>query len=72
MTGRLETQEWEDRNGGGKRSKVLIVADEIGPSLRWATASVDRNDRQTGPGAPRNSGTTQQASDPVYGDTEPF
>ena len=29
---------------GEKRSVVEVVADEIGPSLRWATAQVDRND----------------------------
>ena len=31
---------------GEKRSVVEVVADEIGPSLRWATAQVDRNDRR--------------------------
>ena len=29
---------------------VEVVADEIGPSLRWATAQVDRNDRREGGG----------------------
>ena len=36
VTGRLEQRSWET-NDGEKRSKVEIVADEIGPSLRWAT-----------------------------------
>ena len=30
---------------------VEVVADEIGPSLRWATAQVDRNDRREGAGS---------------------
>ena len=37
VTGRLEQRSWET-DDGDKRSKVEIVADEIGPSLRWATA----------------------------------
>ena len=32
------------------RSVVEIVADEIGPSLRWATAEVTRNERRGGDG----------------------
>ena len=38
---------WETENGD-KRSVVEIVADEIGPSLRWATAEVTRNERRGG------------------------
>jgi single-strand DNA-binding protein len=46
VTGRLEQQSWEQ--DGNKRSKVEIVADEVGPSLRWATASISRNERTGG------------------------
>jgi single-strand DNA-binding protein len=48
VTGRLEQRSWETPEGE-KRSKIEIVADEIGPSLRWATAEVRKNDRR-GPG----------------------
>jgi len=48
VTGRLEQRSWETGDGE-KRSKVEVVADEIGPSLRWATAEVTKNDRR-GPG----------------------
>jgi single-strand DNA-binding protein len=48
VTGRLEQRSWETPEGE-KRSKIEIVADEIGPSLRWATAQVTKNDRR-GPG----------------------
>jgi single-strand DNA-binding protein len=48
VTGRLEQRSWETDNGE-KRSKIEVVADEIGPSLRWATAQVVRNQRK-GPG----------------------
>ncbi len=43
VTGRLEQRSWETENGE-KRSVVEIVADEVGPSLRWATAQVTRNE----------------------------
>ena len=49
VTGRLEQRSWETDNGD-KRSKVEVVADEIAPSLRWATATVNKNDRRGGGG----------------------
>ena len=49
VTGRLEQRSWETENGE-KRSVVEIVADEIGPSLRWATAQITKNDRRGGGG----------------------
>lgn len=45
VTGRLDQRSWET-DQGEKRSKVEIVADEVGPSLRWATAEVARVERQ--------------------------
>ena len=47
VTGRLEQRSWETENGE-KRSVVEIVADEVGPSLRWATAAITRNERRGG------------------------
>jgi single-strand DNA-binding protein len=41
--GRLEQRSWETQDGD-KRSKVEIIADEVAPSLRWATAEITRND----------------------------
>ena len=49
VTGRLEQRSWETDNGD-KRSKVEVVADEIAPSLRWATAEVTKNERSEGSG----------------------
>lgn len=54
ITGRLEQRSWETEQGD-KRSVVEIQIDEIGPSLRWATASVNRTER-TGGGGGGNSG----------------
>lgn len=50
VSGRLEQRSWESENGD-KRSKVEVVADEIGPSLKWATATVTKNERREGGGA---------------------
>lgn len=49
VTGRLDQRSW-DTQEGEKRSKIEIVADEIGPSLRWATVSVTKNERRSGGG----------------------
>lgn len=47
VTGRLEQRSWET-DEGERRSVVEIVADEVGPSLRWATADITKNDRRGG------------------------
>ncbi len=49
VTGRLEQRSWETQDGD-KRSKVEVVADEVGPSLRWARAEVTRNERNNAMG----------------------
>ena len=49
VSGRLQYRSWEN-DEGDKRSKVEVVADDIGPSLRWATAEVTKvsKDRSSG------------------------
>ena len=47
VTGRMEQRSWETDNGE-KRYAFEIVADEIAPSLRWATAVVTRTPRAEG------------------------
>ncbi len=44
VTGRLEQRSWETEEGE-RRTKVEIVADEVGPGLRFATADVQRVER---------------------------
>jgi len=68
VAGRLEQRSWET-NDGDRRSKVEVVADEVGPSLRWATAQVKKNDRR-GPGdgqrpAPRGGAPAQPKAPPA-------
>jgi len=47
VTGRLEQRTWET-DQGDKRSVVEVQIDEIGPSLRWATATVNKTARSGG------------------------
>ena len=77
VTGRLQQRSYETQQGE-KRSVVEIVADEIGPSLRWATAQVEKVARSEGGGqgggfqGGGNAGGNRNSPDPVYGDEEPF
>ena len=41
VTGRLEQREYTTREGD-KRTAIDVIAYELGPSLRWATAQVER------------------------------
>ena len=43
VTGRLDWSSWDDKETGQKRSKVQVIADGVGPDLRWATAVVTRS-----------------------------
>jgi single-strand DNA-binding protein len=77
VSGRLEQRQYETQDGE-KRSVVEVVADEVGPSLRWARAEVERTQRSSSEGGGGgysgggNAGGGQRNPDPVYGDEEPF
>jgi single-strand DNA-binding protein len=45
VVGKLKTRSWETAEGD-TRSVVEIVADEVGPSLRWATVTLTRSERK--------------------------
>ena len=61
VVGSLEQRNWETPEGE-KRSVVEIRIDEIGPSLRWATASVTRSPRSD---SFASNGGSRQAAGPV-------
>ncbi|MFV2039006.1 MAG: single-stranded DNA-binding protein [Acidimicrobiales bacterium] len=72
--GRLDQRSWQTSEGD-KRSKVEIIADEIAPSLRWATAEVTKNARSDSGGSPAQSGGGRPAPNeaPAYDPSEePF
>lgn len=72
VTGRLEQRSYETPQGE-KRSVVEVIADEVGPSLRWATAQIERTERSgDGDGGFSGGGASTRQPDPIYGDEEPF
>ena len=78
VTGRMEQRSYENQ-AGERRSAVELVADEIGPSLRWATAKVVRNERRGdgegfsgGGGGGAAPDRAPAAAAPRYEDEEPF
>jgi single-strand DNA-binding protein len=65
VTGRLEQRTWETEEGD-HRSKVEITADEVGPSLRFATADVQRVERRgASVGTDGNGDGDGASADPV-------
>jgi single-strand DNA-binding protein len=44
VVGRLQQRSWTTEDGSA-RSTVEVVADEMGPSLRWATATTTKATR---------------------------
>ena len=50
VTGRLVSRSWEDKESGQKRSVMEMQVDEVGPSLRYATAKVNKTQRGGGGG----------------------
>lgn len=83
VTGRLEQRSYDTREGE-KRNITEVIADDLGPSLRWAQAQVERISRDSADGGGfsggggGNSGGGDGAGrpatspDPVYGEEEPF
>ena len=86
MNGRLEQREYQTQQGE-KRTVIEVNADEVAPSLRYATAQVERTTSGAGgaggasggnPGGSSNAGanrggTAPRGDDNYYGgDEEPF
>ena len=77
VQGRLKARSYETKEGE-RRTSIELEVDEIGPSLKYASAQVTRNSRQNAQGQPqggfqgqgggntqhRNSGPAQGGSDP--------
>ena len=69
VTGRLVQRSYETREGE-KRTVVELQVDEVGPSLRYATAKVTRTQRSGGGGGQAPAGDPWAAS--VSSDEPPF
>lgn len=61
VTGRLKQRSFETREGE-KRTVVEVEVDEIGPSLRYATAKVNKASRSGGGGGGFGGGSRQQSA----------
>jgi single-strand DNA-binding protein len=66
VVGRLEQRSWDD-DEGNKKSVVEIVADEVAPSLSYATVEISRNERSdstTAPSGGHQSSKTRSGDEP--------
>jgi single-strand DNA-binding protein len=68
VQGRLKQRSYDTKEGE-KRTVYELDVDEVGPSLRWATAKVNRTQRSGGGGgfgggAPSGGGSSAPADDP--------
>jgi single-strand DNA-binding protein len=74
VTGRIEQRDFETRDGE-KRTVFEITADELGPSLRFATAQIERTERSGGGDRSYSGGggaSSRPADNQPYPDEEPF
>lgn len=62
VTGRLKTEQWEDKQTGDKRSASSLLLDSIGPNLAFATATVNKVER---------SGQSRPPADDPWGSAPP-
>ena len=70
--GRLDQRSWENQDGE-RRSKVEIVADDVAPRLKWATAEQTRNEyRGDGATSSAPTGGGGRAAQTPQTDEEPF
>jgi single-strand DNA-binding protein len=70
VTGRLRQRSWETPEGE-KRSVTEIEADEVGASLKWATAKVERTS-QRGNGERTHGRERQAERGGDFNDQPPF
>ena len=53
VEGRLVARSWDDKDTGQKRTVLEMQVDEVGPSLKYATAQVSRTQRGDNSGQQR-------------------
>ena len=66
VTGRLDQHSWESE-GGERRTRVEITAEDVGPSLRFATAEVTRTERRLADPDVASDGSERAADAGVVG-----
>jgi single-strand DNA-binding protein len=68
--GRLKQRSFETREGE-KRTVIELDVDEVGPSLRYATAKVNRTQRGSTSGGYGSSGSASEPVDDPWGTPAP-
>jgi len=71
VTGRMNWRSWETE-AGEKRNVVDIQAEEVGPSLQWASAEVTRSEFSGESGKADAGGGKGSVDNPPMTDEEPF
>ena len=71
VAGRLRQRSYEATDGSGKRTVYELEADEVGASLRSASAKVTRATR-TSPGGTGNGGRGQGDGNPLTGEASGY
>lgn len=70
VVGRLQQRSWETSEGQ-KRYEIEIQVDEVGPSLRWATANVQKSNRSGSNAGPGFGGGQQGGGQQGGGQQQP-
>jgi len=71
VTGRLTSRSWDDKDGT-KRTVMELEVDEIGPSLRYATAKVQRTQRNNNSGGLGNQQSQPSGFGPSTAQQDPW
>ena len=66
VDGSAETEQWEDKNTGQKRSKIVVTAWEVGRSVRFDPIVGDA------PAAKKEDAQAAKAVQAAFADEEPF
>jgi single-strand DNA-binding protein len=82
VEGRLKYDQWEDKQGGGKRSKLSVVIENFqflggregggGAGGRQASGDEGQQSRPAGRGPQRNSAPPPEPQEPPIGDEQHF
>lgn len=74
VVGRLEQQEWTDKNDGSTKRKVVVIADDIAISLRKATVGgIAKSGAPAGQGGQQYQNTAKKpVASPSFDDEPPF
>lgn len=72
VAGQFEAREYQKKDSEEKGISLDITAEYAGPELKWASASVTKNDKKGGGASAGRGSGGRRAPEPQYGDEEPF